>query len=162
MREFPHHYAASAVGGPDGEIRIESAKLPPLRSAPPAEFDGPGDRWSPETLLTAAVADCFVLTFRAMAKFSGLSWLTVRCRASGTLNRVERVTQFASFALHVVLRVPAATNVNQARRLLARAEQGCLISNSLKAHVHLEAEVEVEGEETTRVAPPETAYAAGV
>ena len=146
MREFPHHYTASAAGSPDGDLRLDSERLPELRSAAPAEFDGPGDRWSPETLLTAAVADCFVLTFRATAKFSRLPWLTLTCHASGTLDRVDRVTQFTGFALKASLRVPAGTDVEQARRLLARAEQGCLISNSLKGRVALEAEVTVDQE----------------
>jgi uncharacterized OsmC-like protein len=39
--------------------------------------------------------------------------------------------------------VPPATNEEQARRLLARAEQSCLITNSLKGVSHLEVEIEV-------------------
>ena len=152
MREFPHHYAAVATGGPDGDIQLDSGRLAALRSAAPAEFDGPGDRWSPETLMTAAVADCFVLTFRGIARFSQLPWLALRCEASGTLDRVDRVTQFTAFSLRASLRVPAGTNVDQARRLLARAEEGCLISRSLKAHVQLVADVVVDRE----------AYVAGV
>jgi hypothetical protein len=33
----------------------------------PREFDGRGNQWSPESLLAAALADCFVLSFRAVA-----------------------------------------------------------------------------------------------
>jgi organic hydroperoxide reductase OsmC/OhrA len=146
MREFPHHYTAIAVGGPDGDIGLESGRLPELRSAAPAEFDGPGDRWSPETLVTAAVADCFVLTFRSLAKYSRLPWLALTCRASGTLDRPDRVPQFTAFTVKASLRVPDNASVEQARRILARAEQGCLISNSLKGRVTLEAEVEVDRE----------------
>lgn len=146
MREFPHHYTATAAGGPDGEVSLQSGRLPELRSASPVEFDGPGDRWSPETMMTAAVADCFVLTFRAIAKFSKLPWLALTCHASGTLDRVDRVTQFTAFTIKASLQVPAETNVDQARRILARAEQGCLISNSLKAPVALEVEVQVDQE----------------
>jgi organic hydroperoxide reductase OsmC/OhrA len=36
--------------------------LPDLRSAPPLGFDGPGDAWSPEHLLLAAVETCFLFT----------------------------------------------------------------------------------------------------
>lgn len=145
MREFPHHYTATAVGGPDGDIRLESGRLPELRSAAPAEFDGPGDHWSPETLMTAAVADCFVLTFRSLAKSSRLPWLALACHATGTLDRgADRVTQFTGYSVKASLRVPDDIHVEQARRILARAEQGCLISNSLKGRVTLEADVEVD------------------
>jgi hypothetical protein len=84
MHPFPHHYTISAVAAPDGDVALSEQQLPKLVSAPPAEFDGPGDRWSPETLVVAAVADCFVLTFRAVAKLSKLRWATLTCEASGT------------------------------------------------------------------------------
>jgi organic hydroperoxide reductase OsmC/OhrA len=146
MREFPHHYAVVATGGPDGDIQLDSGRLAALRSAAPVEFDGPGDRWSPETLVTAAVADCFVLTFRAMARFSKVPWLALRCEAAGTLDRVDRVTQFVAFSVKATLRVPPGTNVEQAKRLLARAEEGCLITNSLKAPVGVAVDVQVDRE----------------
>ena len=41
-----------------------------------------------------------------------------------------------------VVRSRVITSAKQAKRLLARAEQSCLITNSLKGAVHLEAEVE--------------------
>jgi peroxiredoxin-like protein len=112
-------------------------------SAPPAEFDGPGDRWSPETLVVAAVADCFVLTFRAIAKLSKLRWATLTCEASGTVDRVDRVTQFTDLTVRASLEIPDDTHEDQAKRLLVRAEETCLITNSLKAPCHLEIELRV-------------------
>jgi len=143
MQEFPHRYSVAAVASVEGDVLLEGDRLPSLASAPPAEFGGPGDRWSPETLLVAAIADCFVLTFRAIAGASKLPWTSLRCDVEGTLDRVERVIQFTGFLVRASLRVPAGTNEEQARRLLARAEQSCLITNSLKGTSHLEAEVEV-------------------
>ena len=143
MTEFPHHYRVAATARPEGNVGLSGAGLPEIQSAPPADFGGPGDLWSPESLLVAAVADCFVLTFRAIARASKLSWTSLECAVEGTLDRVERVTQFTGFRVVVSLRVPAGTNPDQARRLLAKAEQGCLITNSLKAASHLEAEVAV-------------------
>ena len=143
MQEFPHRYSIAAVASVEGDVLLEGDRLPSLASAPPAEFGGPGDRWSPETLLVAAIADCFVLTFRAIAGASKLPWTSLRCDVEGTLDRVERVIQFTGFLVRASLRVPAGTNEEQARRLLARAEQSCLITNSLKGTSHLEAEVEV-------------------
>jgi organic hydroperoxide reductase OsmC/OhrA len=143
MRDYPHRYAAGATAGEEGEIILSSARLPTLVSAAPAEFGGPGDRWSPETLLVAAVADCFILTFRAIARLSKLPWSSVTCDVVGTLDRIERVPQFTGFEVRARLVVPAGTNVEQARRLMAKAEQGCLITNSLKARSHLEATVDV-------------------
>ena len=56
---------AHASSSGDGDVALSGDGLPAIATAPPAEFGGPGDRWSPETLLAAAVADCFVLGFRS-------------------------------------------------------------------------------------------------
>jgi organic hydroperoxide reductase OsmC/OhrA len=146
MQEFPHHYAVTAAGGVVGEVELTAERVPRLRSESPTEFGGPGDQWSPETLLVGAVADCFILTFRAIARASKLSWTSLRCDVSGTLDRVDRMTQFTHLNIHPRLTVPAGTDPDQARRALQKAERGCLISNSLKASIHLEAVVEVAAE----------------
>jgi peroxiredoxin-like protein len=143
MQDFPHRYRVSAAASTDGDVGLTADRVTRLASASPAEFGGPGDRWSPETFLVGAVADCFVLTFRAIARASKLSWISVACDATGTLDRVDRVTQFTRIDLHAHLVVPPSTGVEQARRLLEKAEHGCLISNSLKADVHLDLEIEV-------------------
>jgi len=117
--------------------------LPRLQSASPAEFDGPGNRWSPETLLVGAVADCFILTFRAIAKASRVSWISLDCDVTGTLDRVDRVTQFTGFDMRAHLMVPAGEDTDRARQALEKAERNCLISRSLKAAVALDATVEI-------------------
>lgn len=143
MQPLPHHYAVVAAGGAEGEVELASDGLPALASAAPAEFGGPGGRWSPETLLVAAVADCFVLTFRAIARASKVSWLSLRCEVEGTLDRVERATFFTGFVVRASLKLPAGANEEQALRLLERAEHSCLITNSLKGASRLEATVDV-------------------
>lgn len=141
MQPFLHRYDVSAIAGPGGDVTLTADRLPTLLSAAPLEFDGPGDRWSPETLVVAAVADCFVLTFRSIAKLSNLSWTTLTCTASGTLDRVDRATQFTGFSVSVSLEIPDGTKEDDATRLLRRAEQVCLIANSLKAPCQLDVDV---------------------
>jgi organic hydroperoxide reductase OsmC/OhrA len=145
MQPFPHHYSITAQAGAEGDVSLEGERLPTIPSAPPTEFGGPGDRWSPETLLVAAVADCFVLTFRGIATLSRLSWSALECSVTGTVERVDRVTQYTELHVRARLRVPTGTNEDQARRLLAKAEETCLVTNSLKVHPQLEAFVEFEG-----------------
>jgi len=143
MQEFPHHYSVAASASPEGDIPLQSDKLPVLATAPPAEFGGPGDRWSPETLLVAAVADCFILTFRSIAGASKFEWLSLQCDVEGKLDRVDRVTLFTEFQIRATLQAPAGTDVEKAKRLLEKSEQVCLVTRSLKAESHLEAVVEV-------------------
>jgi uncharacterized OsmC-like protein len=145
MQQFPHLYNASAAASETGDVTVGSPGLPALASAPPVEFDGPGDKWSPETLLVAAVADCLILTFRAIARASQLPWTHLECEVDGTLDRVDRVTRFTELQVRAKLRVPAGTNEERALRVLEKAEETCLVTRSLTATSHLDATVEVEG-----------------
>jgi len=140
MQEYPHHYLVSAAGS-DGLIAVTSAGLPTIHSAPPAQFDGPGDHWSPESLLVASVADCFILTFRAVARASKLPWSQLACDADGVLERVDRVTRFTEFKLNARLEVPPGVDHDKARRLLDKAERGCLVTNSFNARITLDSTI---------------------
>ena len=143
MHPYPHQYTVSAQAEATGDVALSSAGLPTLQTAPPPEFDGPGDRWSPETLLCAAVADCFVLSFRAIARASKLDWTALECRVEGTLDRVEGKTRFTVITVHATLRVPAGTEQERAKKLMEKSEHACLISNSLVADRRLEPTVVV-------------------
>lgn len=143
MQDFPHHYRVSASADKKSHVLLSSEGLPGIETAGPPEFGGPGNVWSPETLLVGSVANCFILTFRAIARASQFEWQSLRCAVSGTLEKVDRVTQFTDFNLEVELAVPAGTDEKRAVRLLEKAERGCLITNSLTAAIHLNAKVNV-------------------
>jgi organic hydroperoxide reductase OsmC/OhrA len=135
---FPHTYEATASAGAGGTVAVVSPRLEPLATAPPAEFGGPGSLWSPETLLVASIANCFVLTLRALSRAAGFRWLRVECRVEGVLERVAGVTQFSRFVTYATLTVPSGSDETAARRVLERAEHGCLIANSLRGTRSLE------------------------
>jgi organic hydroperoxide reductase OsmC/OhrA len=141
MNPYPHTYRVAAAGPPGGPVTVTSPSLPDLATAPPPEFDGPGDVWSPETLLCAAVADCFILTFRSLSRAAQFSWASLECRVEGTLERVDGQAQFTRYACLAKLTVPPGADPAKARSLLERAEHVCLISNSLRGARTLEAEV---------------------
>lgn len=141
MQDFPHHYLVNAEAEAEGTIALKSDNMPQLISAPPAEFGGPGNQWSPEHLLVASVADCYILTFRAIARASKLEWTGLEASADGVLERVDRVTKFTSFTVRATLTVPEGTDQEKARRLLEKAEDACLITNSMTAENHLEADI---------------------
>jgi organic hydroperoxide reductase OsmC/OhrA len=146
VHSFPHRYVVTSTVRPDSDILLESEGIPPLPTAAPPEFDGPGGEWSPETLLVAAVADCYLLTFRGIAKASRMPWVTLSVTCQGTLERPDRVTQFTRFDLRVTLVLPPGVKEDRARRILARAEETCLITRSLKGETHLEIQIERQPE----------------
>ena len=141
MHPYPHTYVASAAAQNVGLVAVASPQLPTLETAPPPQFDGPGGVWSPETLLCASVADCFILTFRAVSRAGRLEWQRLECRVEGVLDRVERTPQFTRFTTFATLTVPPGTHTAKARELLERAERTCLIANSLRGSRALDAQV---------------------
>jgi len=142
MQPLPHVYTTNISAGAEGDAAINSAALPEILSAPPAEFGGAGNRWSPEQLLVASIAACFVLSFRAIARASRLAWIDIDCRIEGVLERVEDKTLFTRFTVHATLRIPSDTDTGKAEKLLGKAEGTCLITNSLSADCELNIAIE--------------------
>lgn len=133
MQPLPHTYHVSVEADVSGDVTVAAPGLPSFPSASPPEFDGPGGRWSPESLLCSAAASCFLLTFRAVARASKFEWQRLSCQVEGTLERKDGVTLFTRVSTHAVLQVAVGADQTTAQRLLEKAERGCLIANSLKA-----------------------------
>lgn len=138
-----HQYTASAAVKPDSLVSIEIEGLEGMTSGPPKEFGGSGNEWSPEDLLVAAVADCFVLSFKAISAASKYEWVDLSCEVTGTLDKVERATQFTALNIKATLKVTGDSDVERAKRLLEKSEQTCFITNSLKADPELEVDIQV-------------------
>ena len=145
MQAYPHRYSVQAAAEVEGDVLVGSEGLPSLATAPPPQYGGLGGQWSPETLLVAAAADCFVLTFRAIAAASKLPWHDIQCNGEGVLDRVDGVVCFAQLRLRARLTLPGGGDVERAKRLLEKAEKACLVTNSLRLPPTLEIEVVLGG-----------------
>jgi len=141
MKQLPHTYSVTVNGFPKNNLSVYAAGLTSLELAPPVQFDGPGDQWSPEELLMASVSSCLVLSFRAIAKASKFEWLSIVCESSGELNKVDKKTKFTSLVSKARLVVPLGANPEVGDKLLNKAEQTCFISNSLSCKTRIECEI---------------------
>ena len=138
VEPYPHRYTAAASGGFSGGVVVTAPGAAAFTSAPARQFGGPGDAWSPEALLVAALADCFVFTFRAVSGAALFGWQQIECRAEGLLEKRERVAQFTRVSLQARLTLAPGADATRAKRLLRQADRACLIANSLKAERSLE------------------------
>ena len=138
-----HQYSATASANPESLVTLEVEGLASIESGPPKEFGGSGEQWSPEDLLVSAVADCFVLSFKAVATASKFQWTSLSCSVTGTLDKVDRAMQFTALSIKPTLTVPADADVDRAHKLLEKSEQVCFITHSLKADTELEVDVKV-------------------
>lgn len=111
-------------------------------SAPP-EFEGEPGLWTPEHLLVASVATCFLATFRAMAEYSKLQVMRLEVEAEGFLEKQEGGYRFTQIMVRPRLTLAEAADQEKAQRLLEKAERACLISRSLSSRMELRAKVEV-------------------
>lgn len=146
MQPLPHLYRVSTTTSMNGLVSISSDNLPDLTSDFPKEFNGSGQYWSPETLLCAAVADCFVLSFKAIARASKLNWIKLHCTVVGHLEKNEPgKLQFTLFELSPHLTVSSESDSQRALVLLEKAENNCLISNSLNGQVTLLSKISIDG-----------------
>jgi organic hydroperoxide reductase OsmC/OhrA len=142
MQQFPHVYSVTSTAGATSNLALTSEGLPRLTSAAPAEFGGPGDQWSPETLLAAAIASCFVLSFRFVARRLRLEWVRLECEVEATLERVGGgVTRFTQVVIHATLTAPGRTGTAAYEDALLQAEHGCLVANSLACTRELRMEI---------------------
>ncbi len=141
MKPLPHKYTAQLSGTSDGYATAAVTGLPELRVAAPADFDGPGDAWSPEHLLMAAVESCLLLTLRSVAKASKLEFESLEVSGEGTLDRKDGATRFTEIILHARLKLAAGADRAKAIRVLEKSEKACPISASLSTPIHLEPEI---------------------
>ncbi len=110
-------------------------------SSPP-EFQGEPGLWTPEHLLVASVATCFLATFRAIAENSALQVVRLEVEAEGRLEKEAGGFRFTNVVVRPHLTIADPADQERAQRLLEKAERACLISRSLNCRIELQATVE--------------------
>jgi organic hydroperoxide reductase OsmC/OhrA len=140
LKDFRYRVDAALL--PRRRVRLTSDGKAPLEAAVPPEFRGgtPG-MWSPEDLLVASVASCYVITFEGVAAQRQLGFHRLAVEGVGHVTRrAEGRIGFVAIELRVQLTVDAAS-VEQAERVARAAKQRCLIGHALEVPIELELEV---------------------
>jgi peroxiredoxin-like protein len=143
MKPLPHHYHVQLSGGPTGHATVSADGIPDMASAPPLDFDGPGDAWSPEHLLVAAVETCLLFTLRAVAAASKVEFRSLEVAGEGIVDKKDGGLRFTEIVLRPRLVLPPGVDREKALRLLDKSERACLVSASLSTPIRLEPEIVV-------------------
>ncbi len=147
MTQFPLFYENTIAWTGEKKGEVSGPKLPALQVATPPDFGGHEGFWSPEQCFVAAVNACVMSTFLAIAQLSKLPFESYEAEASGKLDKPEgQVMQFTEITIRAKLVVSHSKDLERAGRLLEKAEKQCLVSNSIKAVVHLEPQVTAAGD----------------
>jgi len=113
--------------------------LPDLEVSVPPEFKGEAGRWTPEHLFVAAAEICLMATFVGIAENSKLTVAGYQSSARGRLEKVEDGgLRFTEIAIAVVITLESLDDLGRAERVLAKAEKGCLIANSMMARIRVD------------------------
>ena len=141
--EYVFNALAEWTKGRSGVVEQTGALPQTIDFSAPPEFHGEENRWSPETLLLASVAACFISTFDAISEYSGFVFNTLSVAVEGTVASVNGKLQFTNVRIKPTLEIEHETNFELALKLLEKAKQSCLISRSLSGEVVLLSEVKI-------------------
>ena len=157
MRPLPHNYHVDLTGGPSGYGTLSGIGLPDLTTAPPRQYDGPGDAWSAEHLLLAAISSCFLFTFRAVARALQVESVDVHAHTSGFVTHVAGVPRFVEIVVRASVTVAAGSNVPLLRRAIDKTIQRCLVSSTLTVKPRVEVTICTVGESVPGIHAPRLA-----
>ena len=141
------HKYTYLVNGSSTTVRSGTLAAPELQttiafSAPP-EFYGQAGQWTPEHLLVASVASCFISTFSGMADYSKLEFRSLALEVEGVIEKDEGGWRFTQVIVRPRLKIAREQDRERANRLLEKAEKACLVARSLACPVALELAVEI-------------------
>jgi peroxiredoxin-like protein len=142
--QFKYRASASWTLHQHGVIKAEDGIPHTMEFSVPPEFGGEGGMWTPEHFLLAAVASCFVATFRAIASKSNLDIQNIQVAVEGVIEKQEDSLRFTKITLHPEALICREEDRALAGRLLVKAERGCLIARSLSAGIEMRPKVWVE------------------
>jgi peroxiredoxin-like protein len=111
-------------------------------SAPP-EFGGEEEMWSPETFFLAAIASCFISTFRSISEHSKFDIVALDVTVDGKIEKEQGGFRFTEIVVRPVLTVATDEDTDKGLKLLLKSESVCLVARSVNAKVSIEPVVQV-------------------
>jgi organic hydroperoxide reductase OsmC/OhrA len=115
----------------DGKAMIEGSSDPGFR--------GDADRWNPEELLVASLAQCHLLWYLHLAADAGVLVTDYTDQAVGSMRlNPDGSGQFTEVVLRPRVSVASAGMVELAQRLHERVHSMCFIARSVNFPVHTE------------------------
>ena len=128
------------------ELLIHAADKAPLEGSADPTFHGNAERWNPEELLVAALAQCHMLSYLHMAVRAGVVVTAYEDAATGAMRQSGLGGAFEEVVLRPRVTVADPSMVEAARAAHAEARKVCFIANSVNFPVHHEPEILVAGE----------------
>jgi len=117
------------------------AGKPVVEVATPPEFGGPEGIWTPEDLLTSAVATCIMTSALFFFNRSKINLKEYKSQAVGTLEKTPTGLLMTSIKVTANIALEDATQADAAKKAMEQAEKTCPLSNSLTCPVSLDVNI---------------------
>ena len=132
-KEYSRDGTAHPAGKP--ELPISTAE----------SYGGSATHWNPEDLFGAALANCHLQTFLALAAKVGVDVRSYDDQVVTVLDTVDKVTQVTKVILKPTIRIAAGSDPAKAEKFFHKAHKYCFIANSTTCEVVMEPTIEVLG-----------------
>ena len=137
-----HFYETKVTWTEGRKGELSEPTMPTIEISTPPEFPkGVPNTWSPEHLFVASANICLMTTFLAIAENSKLEFKSFECDGTGKLEKVDGRFMISEIVLKPKVVVIEEKDIDRAKRIVEKAENHCLISNSMKTEIKLEMEV---------------------
>ena len=128
------------------ELRYEGGKATSLfESHPPIDVDGMSrtaeipEAWDPPHMLLAAVESCFLLTLLSIAEKMKISIKSYASTAEGVIAAPDgKHSEVAEIVLRPAFHLENDADRPRLKLLVQKAEEYCLVRNSVKSKVRVE------------------------
>jgi organic hydroperoxide reductase OsmC/OhrA len=122
--------------GREHEVAVDGK--PVLAGSSDPTFRGDPDRWNPEEMLTAALAQCHMLAYLHVCAINGVVVTAYRDQAVGTMQDHGLAGEFLEVVLRPAVSVARADTVDLASALHDEAHRVCFIARSVNFPVRHE------------------------
>ena len=127
--------------------RVQAAgKVQEILGSAARPFHGDADRWNPEEMLIAALAQCHLLSFLHVATTEGLVVVAYEDSATGILQTEGQGGRLIEATLRPLVTLAAhhgEPDARRARELHGRASELCFIANSVSFPVRHEPSIRI-------------------
>jgi organic hydroperoxide reductase OsmC/OhrA len=138
-REYGRDHEVTVSGAGDGPEAGDADRPQPIAGSSDSTFRGDSARWNPEQLLTAALAQCHMLSYLHACAAAGIVVTGYTDEAHGTMTETtDGGGHFTEVVLRPRVTVAAPDMVEKAAGLHREAHERCFIANSVNFPVRHE------------------------
>ena len=130
----------------DREGTLGCAGRPPLPGGGPLEFDGKGDRWTPEELCLGSWELCLLLSAVAVTEKFRIPLRGWESETEGLLEKGEKYYSFTKLTCRAKVTMPPGTGPEKFAKAMEVSKKACFISNTLRCDTEFITEMLIDEE----------------